>query len=56
VFVAEIGEVSRFAIADTLTCGAGVTPRRREFDTTLHRGRVTEQRSELVRWAAVEAM
>jgi len=56
VFVAEIGEVGRFATADKLTCWAGLTPRHRESDTTVHRGRVTKQGSKLVRWAAVEAV
>jgi transposase len=56
VFVAEIGDVGRFATADKLTCWAGLTPRHRESDTTVHRGRVTKQGSKLVRWAAVEAV
>ena len=56
VFVAEIGDVTRFASADKLTCWAGLTPRHRESDTTVHRGRVTKQGSKLVRWAAVEAV
>ncbi|HEX7429900.1 MAG TPA: IS110 family transposase [Mycobacterium sp.] len=56
VFLAEIGDVSRFATADKLTCWAGLTPRHRESDTTVHRGRVTKQGSKLVRWAAVEAV
>jgi transposase len=56
VFVAEIGDVGRFATADKLTCWAGLTPRHRESDTRVHRGRVTKQGSKLVRWAAVEAV
>ena len=56
VFRAEIGDVTRFATADKLTCWAGLTPRHRESDTTVHRGRVTKQGSKLVRWAAVEAV
>jgi transposase len=56
VFIAEIGDVTRFATADKLTCWAGLTPRHRESDTTVHRGRVTKQGSKLVRWAAVEAV
>jgi transposase len=56
VFVAEIGEVTRFAGADKLTCWAGLTPRHRESDTTVHRARVTKQGSTLARWAAVEAV
>ena len=34
---------------------AGLTPRHRESDTTVHRGAITKQGSTLVRWAAVEA-
>ncbi|MDT7664493.1 MAG: hypothetical protein QOD04_4049 [Pseudonocardiales bacterium] len=56
VFIAEIGDVARFANADKLTCWAGLTPRHRESDTTVHRGRITKQGSKLVRWAAVEAV
>jgi transposase len=56
VFLAEIGDVARFADADKLTCWAGLTPRHRESDTTVHRGRVTKQGSKLVRWAAGEAV
>ena len=35
---------------------AGLTPRHRESDTTVHRGAITKQGSKLVRWAAVEAV
>nr|WP_243407651.1 IS110 family transposase [Frankia canadensis] len=34
---------------------AGLTPRHRESDTTVHRGHITKQGSTLVRWAAIEA-
>jgi transposase len=56
VFVAEIGDPSRFASAKRLTSWAGLTPRHRESDTTVHRGAITKQGSRLVRWAAVEAV
>jgi transposase len=56
VFVAEIGDVTRFPSADKLTCWAGLTPRHRESDTTVHRGPITKQGSKLVRWAAIEAI
>jgi transposase len=56
VFVAEIGDVHRFARAEQLCSWAGLTPRHRESDTTVHRGRITKQGSTLVRWAAVEAV
>jgi transposase len=56
VFVAEIGDVSRFARAPQLACWAGLTPRHYESDTTVHRGRITKQGSRLVRWAAIEAV
>jgi Transposase IS116/IS110/IS902 family len=49
VFVAEIGDITRFQRPEQLTSWAGLTPKHHEFDTTMHRGR-------LVRWAAVEAV
>jgi transposase len=55
VFVAEIGDVTRFASPRHLCSWAGLTPRHRESDTTVHRGPITKQGSALVRWAAVEA-
>jgi transposase len=55
VFVAEIGDVSRFSRPEKLCCWAGLTPRHRESDTTVHRGPITKQGSKLVRWAAIEA-
>ena len=51
VFVAEIGEVTRFATAEKLTCWAGLTPRHRESDTHVRRARIAKQGSRLVRWA-----
>ncbi len=56
VFVAEIGDVTRFKDAAALCSWAGLTPRHRESDTTVHRGHITKQGSRLVRWAAVEAV
>src|SRR3984893_17197865 len=56
VFVAEIGDVHRFARPAQLTCWAGLTPSHHESDTTVHRGRITKQGSRLVRWAAVESV
>jgi transposase len=56
VFVAEIGDVHRFPGPAQLTSWAGLTPRHRESDTTVHRGRITKQGATLVRWAAVEAV
>jgi len=56
VFVAEIGDVSRFSTAPQLACWAGLTPRHHESDTHVHRGRITKQGSRLVRWAAVESV
>jgi transposase len=55
VFVAEIGDVHRFNRPERLCCWAGLTPRHRESDTTVHRGSITKQGSRLVRWAAIEA-
>ena len=56
VFVAEIGDVARFARPQQLCSWAGLTPRHRESDTKVHRGRITKQGNHLVRWAAVEAV
>jgi transposase len=56
VFVAEIGDVHRFPGPAQLVCWAGLTPRHRESDTKVVRGRITKQGSKLVRWAAVEAI
>ncbi len=56
VFVAEIGDVTRFPGPRQLTCWAGLTPRHRESDTTVVRGPITKQGSRLVRWAAIEAI
>jgi transposase len=56
VFVAEIGDITRFARPAQLASWAGLTPKHHESDTTLHRGRITKQGSRLVRWAAVEAV
>ena len=57
VFVAEIGDITRFRRAAQLACWAGLTPTHHESDTTVHRGRITDkQGSRLVRWAAVEAV
>jgi len=56
VFLAEVGDVSRFATAPQLACWAGLTPKHHESDTHVHRGRITKQGSRLVRWAAVESV
>jgi transposase len=61
VFVAEIGDIGRFARPAQLASWAGLTPKHHESDTTVHRemirrGRITKQGSRLVRWAAVEAV
>jgi transposase len=56
IFVAEIGDVTRFPTAKSLCSWAGLTPLHRESDTKVHRGRISKQGSKLVRWAAVEAV
>jgi len=55
VFVAELGDVTRFRHANQVASWAGLTPRHRESDTKIRRGRITKQGSRLVRWAAIEA-
>jgi transposase len=56
IFVAEIGDVTRFNRPEQLCAWAGMTPKHYESDTKVHRGRITKQGSTLVRWAAVEAV
>ena len=56
VFVAEIGDITRFRNPRRLCSWAGLTPRLRESDTKTYRGGITKQGSALVRWSAVEAV
>ena len=56
VFVAEIGDVTRFPRPEKLVCWAGLTPRHHESVTTVHRGSITKQGHRLARWAAIEAV
>ncbi|HET9872694.1 MAG TPA: IS110 family transposase [Propionibacteriaceae bacterium] len=56
VFVAEIGDVSRFEGPDRLCSWAGMTPKHRESDVKVRRSSITKQGSRQVRWAAVEAI
>ncbi|MGH2604308.1 MAG: IS110 family transposase, partial [Dehalococcoidia bacterium] len=56
IIIAEIGEVTRFSRPQQLCSWAGLTPRHRESDTTVHRGRITKQGSTLLRWACIEAV
>jgi transposase len=56
VIVAETGEVTRFKNAGQLCSWAGLTPRHRESDTKVTRGRVTKQGSRMLRWALIEAI
>jgi transposase len=56
IFVAEIGDVRRFARPQQLCSWAGMTPKHHESDAKVHRGRITKQGNPLVRWAAVEAV
>jgi len=56
IFVAEIGDVSRFPSAKKLCSWAGLTPKHRESDAKVWRGSITHQGSPLVRWAAIEAI
>ncbi len=54
ILVAEIGDVTRFRSAAALCSWAGLTPKHRESDMTIHRGQLTKQGSRLVRWAVIE--
>lgn len=55
IFVAEIGDVSRFPSPQKLSSWAGLTPTHRESDIVKHQFDITKQGSKLVRWAAIEA-
>jgi len=52
IFVVEIGDVTRFARPEQLCSWAGLTPKHRESDTKVYRGRITKQGNTLLRWAA----
>lgn len=55
MFVAEIGEAGPFTDAAHLVSWAGLRPKHRESDRSVHPGPITRQGSGLIRWAAVEA-
>jgi len=56
IFVAEIGDVHRFKSPQALCSWAGLTPKHRESDTKVMRGKITKHGSRIVRWAAIEAI
>jgi transposase len=56
IFVAEIGDVTRFPSARHLCSWAGMTPKLHESDTHSYKGRITKQGSTIVRWAAMECV
>jgi len=56
IFVAEIGDISRFSNPEKLSSWAGLTPKHRESDVVKHQLDITKQGSKLVRWAAIEAV
>ena len=56
IFVTEIGDIGRFRSPEALCSWAGLTPRHRESDTKVVRGKITKQGSKLVRGAALEAI
>ena len=55
IFVAEIGDLSRFSSPEKLCSFAGLTPKHRQSGKRLVRGQITKQGSCLLRWAAIEA-
>jgi len=55
VFVAEIGDVSRFSSPEKLCCSTGLTPRHRESDLEVSRDPITKQGSRILASAAIEA-
>lgn len=56
VIVAEIGDITRFSEPARLCCWAGLTPRHRESDTKVVRGKITKQGSRVLRGALIEAV
>jgi transposase len=56
IFVAEIGDIGRFPTPEALCSWAGLTPKHRESDSKVKRGRITKAGSKLIRWAAIEAV
>ena len=56
IFVAEIGDVTRFPTARHVCSWAGMTPKLHESDTHSYKGRITKQGSTIVRWAAMECV
>ena len=56
IFVTEIGDVTRFPNPEALCSWAGLTPRHRESDAKVRRGRISKQGSVLVRWALIETV
>lgn len=56
IIIAEIGDVTRFRTAARLCSWAGLTPRHRESDVKVNRGRVTKQGSRMLRWALAGAV
>ena len=54
--MAEIGDVTRFDSPKALCSWSGLTPKHKESDLPVQRGRITKQGSRLVRWAAIEAV
>ncbi|MHB8329910.1 MAG: transposase [Acidimicrobiales bacterium] len=56
IFVAEIGDVTRFKNPEALSSWAGLAPRHHESDTKVIRGQITKMGSKRVRWAAIEAV
>ncbi len=56
VFVAEIGDVTRFDNARAVLVVGRADPTTPRVRHHVHRGRITKQGSRLVRWAAVEAV
>ena len=56
VAVGGIGDIRRFPGPGQLCSWAGLTPRHRESDLKVSRGRVTKQGSRMLRWAVCEAI
>jgi transposase len=55
IFLAQIGEIERFASPAHLASWCGLTPRHRESDTKVRRGPISKAGNHLTRWAAIQA-
>jgi transposase len=56
IFVAEIGDISRFNSVKKHCSWAGLTPKHGERDEVVRRGAITKQGSPLLPWPGIETV